>query len=114
MKTFDNSAAQGEIRITRISSIPKLAVNMRKPKTIIGHSETGHHHVLDKVPSKMFASTNNNGMKILYAILDQVTVLEHLRPFDQHESIALSPGMYCFTIGREYDHYAGSEQAQCD
>jgi hypothetical protein len=53
--------------------------------------------VLDKPPE---------GMKILRAILENPTSLDHLREHDTHESIMLEPGEYEFRIGREHDHYA--------
>ena len=53
--------------------------------------------VLDRPPE---------GMRILYAILENPTSLDHLRGHDTHESIALPPGEYEFRIAREYDPYA--------
>ena len=124
MKTFTSIAAQGEITIRRIATrrttwrcVP-TGYSMMKPENgryIIGHSETGHHHVmeargatvaqLDKPPA---------GMRILMAILTEPLALEHLRPHDQHEPIALQPGAYEFRIGREYDPYAEVIRSQSD
>jgi hypothetical protein len=54
------------------------------------------------------------GMNVLYAILDEPKELIHQRDFDTHESIQHQPGMYQFTSGREFDHYAELSRAQAD
>jgi hypothetical protein len=110
MKTFSTCAAQGEISIRRISEIPGDAVPLKLEggKYIVGHSETGHHHVLDRVEGVkvLEAKSAPDGMRILYAILDEPTNLNHLRGHDTHEAIAFQPGMYEFRLGREFDPYA--------
>jgi hypothetical protein len=120
MKSFEKVAAQGEITIFRVRGrkSENLAGTPMKPegsKFIIGHSETGHHHVigahgasvsvLDRAPE---------GMRILRAILQNPTSLDHLRDHDTHESIELPPGEYEFRIGREYDPYAEIARRQAD
>lgn len=111
MKSFLKVAAQGELTIRRIDSIPVGATcEPMKPengKIIVGHSETGHHHVIDiRGASVVELDRPPEGMKILYAILENPTSLDHLREHDTHESIALEPGTYEIRIAREFDHYA--------
>lgn len=116
MKTFKKVAAQGEISIRRITKLPASveAVSLESGKHIIGHSETGHHHVLDR-PAKVFRATNAPaGMRILYAIVDEPNSLVHERDFDTHESVALLPGIYEFRCGRELDPYAEAARRQAD
>jgi hypothetical protein len=117
MKTFDKIAAQGEITITRIDKLPAdlIEITPVDGKFIIGHSETGHHHVMMAEKTRVFAPKKAPaGMRVLYAILDEPNVLEHQRPFDTHESIQHAPGVYKFTAGREFDHYAQLSRAQAD
>ena len=86
MKTFKKTAAQGEIGIRRIAKLPDDVVPMKTDasRIVIGHSETGHHHVLDR-PAKVFeAAAAPAGMRVLYAILDEPNELVHDRPFDTH------------------------------
>ncbi|MDX3926774.1 MAG: hypothetical protein QHC90_13345 [Shinella sp.] len=109
MKQFVTSAAQGEISIRRISALPAdikpLAPELGK--YIIGHSETGHHHVMTLDRKQAFEATNApTGMRILYANLEAAGELVHERGHDTHETISFEPGIYEFRLGREYDPYA--------
>ena len=109
MKTFINSAAQGEITIRRVETLPAdvKPLALEAGKFIIGHSETGHHHVMDRHDKTVFESTKAPaGMRILYAVLDSAAELTHERGHDTHEPISFAPGIYEFRLGREYDPYA--------
>lgn len=118
MKTFQKTAAQGEITIIRLGAKTQVpageALAMEGGKLIIGHSETGHHHVLERPAKVTVAKTAPDGMRILYAILDEPNALIHERSFDTHETIALEPGVYEFRIGREFDPYAEIARRQAD
>lgn len=118
MKTFEKTAAQGEIRVRRIEKLPDYVIE-EKPENgvyIIGHSETGHHHVLDANPAtKVYRAKNApEGMRILYAILDEPTALIHKRSFDTHEPLLHAPGIYEYRLDREYDPYAELARAVAD
>lgn len=124
MKTFTKAAAQGEITIRRIGPVPTI-IEMPKGftellpengKFIIGHSETGHHHVLDRLDGVSVAVMDAppTGMKILRAILENPTSLVHLRDHDTHETIVHEPGEYEFRLAREHDHYAELARASQD
>jgi hypothetical protein len=109
MKSFINSAAQGEITVRRVETLPAdvRAVALEAGKFIIGHSETGHHHVMDRHAKTVFESTKAPaGMRVLYAVLESTGELVHERGHDTHETIAFEPGIYEFRLGREYDPYA--------
>lgn len=116
MKTFNETAAQGEITIRKIAKVPDAVkpLPLENGQSIIGHSETGHHHVLERPAKLMIAKTAPDGMRILYAILDEPNALIHERGFDTHESIALPAGTYEFRIGREYDPYTEIARQQND
>lgn len=116
MKSFLKVAAQGEITIRRIGDIPArrerrdgcTPLALENGKLVIGHSETGHHHVLSRNDGAevMVLDEPPEGMRILYAILENPVLLVHLRDHDMHEPIQLLPGEYEFRIAREYDPYA--------
>lgn len=116
MKTFSRVAAQGEITIWRIGDVPAKSAGragytplaLENGRYVIGHSETGHHHILRDVKGCAVDVMDRppEGMRILRAILEHPTSLEHLRDHDTHEPIALEPGEYEFRIAREHDHYA--------
>jgi hypothetical protein len=124
MLKFNKIAAQGEITICRIGDLPTdrsspvgfTAMNPEAGKFIIGHSETGHHHVLSRLDGVDVAVMDRPpaGMKILRAILENPTSLDHLRPHDTHESIMLDPGVYEIRIAREFDHYAELARQSAD
>lgn len=118
MKTFMLRAAQGEIQITRIGDVdaplPSGAnLSLDNGKMVIGHSETGHHHVLER-PARVVEVTGGDGMRLLYALLEQPNALIHERDHDTHETISLSPGVYEFRITREFDAYAQIARQQMD
>lgn len=122
MKTFSISAAQGEITIIRIgdagvnNSLAGEPLKIKQGKIIIGHSETGHDHVLEhsRGVSGVECKDAPDGMRVLRAILTEPNKLVHNRTFDTHESLALQPGMYEIRIGREYDPYAEIARQQAD
>lgn len=113
MKTFSKFAAQGEITIIRLGARAAAAPSGYTPlppegaHLVVGHSETGHHHVVDARHATVAVMDRPpEGMRILRMIVNEPTALEHLRPHDTHETIALEPGVYELRIGREYDAYA--------
>lgn len=107
MRTFLNQAAQGDLLIRRVEAIPAHA----KPATaegghyIVAHSETGHHHVIDELPTTVVYTTDDPLVSYLQVIeaTDQVeTLLRHLRGHDTHETIVVGPGIYELRRQREY------------
>jgi len=121
MQKFTKIAAQGEITIIRIGDATqkKLAgepLKLESGRFIIGHSETGHHHVLDRIEGVTVHVMERapEGMRILHAILEKPTKLVHQRPHDTHENLELPPGEYEFRIAREFDHYAELARQSAD
>lgn len=109
MKAFSKSAAQGELTVRRIDKIPAGCTPMKSEsgRYIVGHSETGHHHVIAATGASVSVLDRPpDGMRILYAILETASSLNHLRDHDTHEPIALEPGVYEIRVAREFDHYA--------
>lgn len=119
MKTFTKIAAQGEITIIRLgdapANLPGSPMKAERGKFIVGHSETGHHHVIDaKGATVTVLERAPEGMRILHAILENPTSLDHQRGHDTHESIELPAGYYEFRIGREFDPYEEIARRQAD
>lgn len=115
MKTFKNVGAQGELTIRRIGSLPRnralppgyTAMKPEKGRFIIGHSETGHHHVMEADGATVGVMDKPpEGMRVLYMILENPLAVEHLRGHDTHETVTNEPGVYEVRIAREFDHYA--------
>ena len=104
MRTFNKIAAQGDILIIRLSDQPDLTNTTEVPpegdNLIVTHSETGHHHVLDRKDAQMFQ--NNDNELEAFLVLHRESELTHLRPHDTHEPILLAPGQYKVRRQREY------------
>lgn len=107
VKTFKNQAAQGDLLIRRIDAVPANAVPM-KPESgqfIVAHSETGHHHVIAERPGVQVFTTDDplvSYLQVIEATEQTEALLEHLRGFDTHETIAIPPGRYELRRQREY------------
>lgn len=111
--------AQGEVLIWMKKYAPKSVLDgiaklknlqempLEKGMMILGHSETGHHHVLEPVAKKVPIS------KAAQALIDsandtfvdlkifQECALVHKREADQHGAAILPPGEYIRGIREE-------------
>lgn len=107
MKTFNNSIAQGELYITRVGALPSglVAVPAENGLVIVGHSETGHHHVMERAKTTMYRLPEE--LYEAFLVVDQPDVLRHLRGFDTHHPIAFEPGFYRVRRQRQYDPAQG-------
>ena len=101
-KTFDRQAAQGDILITAIDSLPEDTVKQDgiNGNHTVAHSETGHHHVVDSNKADFHHSANDEF--VMFLVVKEPTTVEHLRSFDTHSPIALTPGNYQINRQREY------------
>jgi len=113
MLKFDKIAAQGELTIMLLPRVPKnigVVVKAENGKLIVGHSETGHHHVVDAD----CATLTRIDEFTAYLNVSKPTQLNHLRDYDTHPAIALQPGMYRFQTGREFDPFEDVIRALMD
>jgi hypothetical protein len=102
MKTFKTVCAQGDIYIARINmEVPKDAeeVAPEGETLIITHSETGHHHVMEKSKAKLYKLPDSLTSLL---VVSETSVLTHLRDFDTHEPIQFEKGNYIVRRQREY------------
>lgn len=107
MLTFKNQAAQGDLFIRRIESLPYLLKPMATENGafIVAHSETGHHHVIAERPGVTVYNTGDplvSYLQVIEATDETEVLIEHLRNFDTHESIKVTPGNYEIRRQREY------------
>ncbi len=118
MKSFNISAAQGEVNIRRIKELPEsdiaglVSVKSEGGMFIVGHSESGHHHGFIDQPGVTLMERTKNvpaGMKILYAVLEKPTALVQ-DASNPHSPIIFDAGIFALRIAREYDAFA--EQAR--
>jgi hypothetical protein len=105
MKNDFFQVAQGELTITRIKSLPKQAKLVTDPKKfangapIVGHSETGHHHVMRGEGVQFFETSDP---LVCYLQISTESALTHLRDYDTHGTQNFPPGVYHVSKAREY------------
>ena len=109
--------AQGEVNIYRLSSLPDGLVpntdkdNLGRP--IVGHSEKGHHHVLERPVELLEKPDAPEGLRILYALLEEPTALVQ-DVGGGHDTQVIEPGVIEFRISREYDPFADQVRRVAD
>lgn len=102
--------AQGEITVFRIDGEMPTGLVMhteidKRGRPIISHSESGNHHILDRAVMVMEKPDAPQGMRILYALLeDPVSLIQDAS--DAHGSHDLGAGLYEFRIAREFDPFS--------
>lgn len=106
VKRFENMAAQGDMLIRRVESLPD-GVEPIAPeggKHILTHSESGHHHIVMERPG---VEHFKSGMDILRSYLvvpeGEEVDLVHERDHDTHETIRFGAGTYEILRQREAD-----------
>lgn len=99
----------GENWFMPVESIKGTSKSMKQ--YIAGHSETGHHHVLEsEVDFEVFEPTDGDRA----VLLKDVTKLFHQKSFDVHETQFLAPGAYKIYHKTEYNPMTQHRQAIFD
>ena len=101
MNTFENQAAQGDLLLRRINTIPAAAqrVDPTNGRHVVAHSETGHHHT---VPGDAELWRAPEDPMVCYLRCESPIVLEHHRPWDTHAPIMVPAGTFELRRQREY------------
>lgn len=109
MATFKDMAAQGDIIIKRVDSIPAKGLREVKReggKLIVAHSETQHHHVIERPRVTMWQDEADPLVAWLEVHgeenLPNVAELVHERSYDTHEALEIPVGKYQIRRQREY------------
>lgn len=89
MKNVKKCAFQGDVMIRRVSSIPaEFKESPRSGPIVVSHSETGHHHSIFDDGVRVFESQVDP--LVCYLLMDDSHFdLQHLRPYDTHETLRL-------------------------
>lgn len=99
----------GEITYTPTENMPDGKIEKTK-KSIVGHSETGHHHVLE-CDTEFDQIMTDNGIYIrLYA----EAKLYHEKQYKIHQPRILQPGVYKFGEKTEYSPFTKAIQRVYD
>lgn len=89
----------GEILLLPVASAPDGVVRQVR-KCIVGHSESGHHHVLesDTAFAEIIAANGD-----LYVDLHSPTPLRHRKTFQQHRELSVPAGAWRVLRKTEFD-----------
>src|SRR5688572_20688762 len=99
----------GEILLVPVDRLPKNIEQIYEgDEFIVGHSETGHHHVAVGTVKNALAVFKPTGADTqdLYLRVNSTARLEHLKTFDKHETKTLEEGVYLVRPKNEYDPFA--------
>lgn len=99
MKTFNQTAAQGDVYFKRVDSLPNGLKDQPandKNEIVVTHSETGHNHVmvLDRAETPAVQMFTSDDPIKAWLQVNRPTALEHQRQAHTHESIMFQPGIY--------------------
>lgn len=91
MQTITTQGAQGDVLFRRVDQLPKglTEVDAEKPRKIVAHSETGHHHTVDGV--RMYQGEDPLTCFLVLEGVEHADVVHH-RPWDTHETLRLLGG----------------------
>lgn len=92
----------GEVWLQPVDKLPEGKVQKTK-EYIIGHSETGHHHVLESATE--FEVMSGDDKHDLYVRLFEPAKLVHKKTYDVHETKVITPGDYVVYQKTEYDPF---------
>ena len=101
MKMIERLGAQGDVMFVRVSEIPADAVRTPTPgdRVVVAHSETGHDHEVHAAGLGYYVSKDP---LVCYLRLEGVGDATHLRSWDTHETLRLTPGTWMVRGQREY------------
>jgi hypothetical protein len=100
MKTIEKSGAQGDVMFIRVDEIPKTAKRAAvKGAIVVAHSETGHHHAIQ---ADGRVELHEQDPFVCYLRSSMPMDVVHHRPFDTHETVRLTPGVWQVKRQREY------------
>lgn len=100
--------AQGEVEFFAVSSdhfdgavVTPMEEHDGGASYIIAHSESGHHHVIDREKAEVGTVADSAGMTVLRVLVTSPeTEVVNLNP-NGHKNLPLAPGLYEARISRE-------------
>jgi hypothetical protein len=90
----------GEVLLIQVDKLPRGRY-IRKDNYIVGHSESGHHHVLEAEEAPF---TINE--KKMYLNLFKPAKLVHQKTINKHNDLVVPAGKYKVLKKTEYDPFA--------
>lgn len=102
----------GENAVVPVKELPSNLTWHEESMSIIGHSETGHHHVLQ--PTKGSKTELAEYDDKLYIRVTGQADVSHQKNHDIHETVRLDEGTFVVTHKTEYDPFAQIRRAVYD
>lgn len=100
---------QGEITLQPVKRLPR-GICEKSKRYIVGHSETGHHHVLEsETEFEVFTDKED-----LYLRLFEPAKLNHQKTVNRHHDLVVAPGIYKVTHKTEYSPFTKAIQQVWD
>lgn len=96
------SIIHGENALIPIKEMP-AGKTSKHTSFIVGHSESGHNHVLEADKTKDFDIMIENGE--IYITNKFEASLVHKKTHDIHETVVVQPGIYKVNRKTEYDPF---------
>lgn len=102
-----NAIRHGEILLIPIEVMPEVEQVYEGERYILGHSETGHHHVAvgEGKALTVFKPIGADSQDI-YLRVNSASRIEHLKTHEKHETKTLNEGLYLVRPKTEYDPFA--------
>lgn len=95
----------GELLLVPVAEMPEVELVEKGKEIIVGHSETGHHHVAVADGLEWYkpvgADTNDMYLKVFGS--GKIT---HQKTYDRHDDKALTEPLYLVKAKNEYDLFA--------
>lgn len=103
MKTIQNRAAQGDILIERVASVPKGATQVKRLAGgfIVAESETHHHHMVGNKRVSMLMDGKDPLVCYLQVEGAYADIVHH-RDVNAHETVRLPTGCWKITRQKEW------------
>lgn len=93
----------GEVFLQPVDKAPKGKVE-KHTKYIVGHSETGHHHVLES-KTKFTVTTDVVEQAFMYITLEEPGTLVHQKTVNRHNDLVVPAGTYRVINKTEYSPF---------
>lgn len=102
-RVINRVGAQGDVFFLRVDALPEgvREVPQVDGRHVIAHSETGHHHITRDREARFYEDPRDPFTCYLRVDGEHADV-EHLRPFDTHETVRLLRGITMCRRSREY------------
>lgn len=102
----------GENILKPITKLPK-GKRTAHNQFIVGHSETGHHHVLEAPKGTTFDVVEDMARQVFIEVKEE-SKLVHKKSFDIHETKVVEPGLYQIFHAQEYNPFTKQLQRVFD